>query len=359
MKKTEMPATTQKLVDWYRKNRFLYPWRKSKDPYRVWLSEILLQQTRIPVALGYYRKILAEYPTIQALVRSDPDVFVSSWSGIGYYSRARNMIQCAHEIVTRHKGAFPSDLHALLQLPGIGPYTAGAIRNICFGKLTPAMDGNISRVLARITGNRHPMDSRTFRQEIESAFLRFGQNATPADFFQSLMELGERVCLPVPGCPSCPVRNDCRANLNGTALELPIRRSKSKPQAFHWYFVVLSRRDSRKLYVLNQDRSFLKDAWMFPDILTKKELDISMLRKEYSRIWGIELTEISQERKIRHSVTFRKIHGHILTADSYRLRRRNGKWLSREELEGYPTSSITHKILNSLQGHGMQCPTFL
>jgi A/G-specific adenine glycosylase len=318
-------------MQWYQANRILYPWRRTRDPYKIWLSEILLQQT-----------------TIQDLVRPDPDSFVSSWSGIGYYSRARNMIKCALEIVARFGGVFPSDLNSLTNLPGIGPYTAGAIRNICFSDLTPAIDGNIGRVLARITGNRNRVDSRAFKNEIQSAFLRLGQNVPSGDYFQALMELGERVCLPTPDCSACPVRKACYAYRNQAVQQLPRRRQKKKTEGFHWYFLVLSRQEGGNFYVLNPEREFLKEAWIFPDILCKKEMKHPVIRNEYSRIWGIELENLSKGADIHHTVTYRKITGHILHASSYRVRNHKGKWLTADELKNYPTSSITHKILKGL-----------
>src|SRR5262245_10454584 len=136
-----MQPITRKLLTWYRKNRILYPWRRTRDPYRIWLSEILLQQTRIPVVLQYYEKILKRFPTLKSLAKAKDDDFISAWSGIGYYARARNMLSCAREIVSDQGGQFPQDCESLLRLPGIGRYTMGAIRNLCFDQLTPAIDG--------------------------------------------------------------------------------------------------------------------------------------------------------------------------------------------------------------------------
>lgn len=345
---SKIPAVTQKLLYWYRENRIAYPWRRSRDPYRIWLSEILLQQTRISVAVGFYERILAQYPVIQDLVRADPEAFVSSWSGIGYYSRARNMIACARQIVVSHGGIFPSELSHLLKLPGIGPYTAGALRNICFDKLTPAIDGNVRRVLARITGNRNPVHSRTFHRKLEAAFLQLGENAPAGDYFQALMELGEQICLPVPECPSCPLKKTCYAGRHQVAPEIPRSGPKKRTEVFHWYFLVLSRKDQSHFYVLNSERPFLKGAWMFPDILSQKELNAAALKESYKRTWGIELKKVSRELGIRHSVTFRRIHGHILGADRYRLLNGKGKWLTVNELKRRPTSSIIHKILKCL-----------
>ncbi|HSP06668.1 MAG TPA: A/G-specific adenine glycosylase, partial [Acidobacteriota bacterium] len=169
-----MKKATRNLIEWYRVHRILYPWRQTADPYRIWVSEILLQQTRIPVALPFYERIVERFPSFQDLAAADPDEFLAAWSGIGYYRRAENMIACAKQVVQEHGGAFPADLPALLKLPGIGIYTAGAIKNLCFGELTPAIDGNIGRVLARLTGCSVPMSGREFRRKMSAAFMEYG-----------------------------------------------------------------------------------------------------------------------------------------------------------------------------------------
>ncbi|HLE17628.1 MAG TPA: hypothetical protein VI728_05000, partial [Syntrophales bacterium] len=221
-----MHKVARLLLKWYRSNRILYPWRFTKDPYRVWLSEVLLQQTRIPVVLQYYEKILHQFPSLQALASARDSDFLSAWSGLGYYRRAHNMLRCARELVSRHNGRFPLDLQTLQSLPGIGPYTAGAIRNICFDLLTPTADGNISRVLARITNNRHRMSTHAFRTEIARSFLEWGQDAPPGEYLQSLMELGEQICLPKPECPRCPMQKLCLAYKKRSVLKIPQRPVK-------------------------------------------------------------------------------------------------------------------------------------
>ena len=230
---------SDRLLKWYEENKILYPWRQTKDPYKIWLSEILLQQTRIPVALPFFEKIVQKYPSIEDVANDSQDSFVAEWSGIGYYGRARNMHACARELVTHHEKKFPSDFNQLLDLPGIGSYTAGAIRTLCFDQLTPAIDGNIARVLSRLTMNLHPPQSKEFRQGIEKAFMEMGQNIAPYDYFQSLMELGEQVCLPRPLCSACPVQEFCGAHSSGMENRIPQRRVRKATVPFFWYFLIL------------------------------------------------------------------------------------------------------------------------
>jgi A/G-specific adenine glycosylase len=163
-----------RLLNWYRAGHRAYPWRETTDPYRIWMSEILLQQTRIAVVLQRYGMLLERFPTIRRLASARDSDFLSAWSGLGYYRRARNMLESARQIVRNHDGHFPSDLQQLLSLPGIGRYTAGAIRNVCFDLLTPSIDGNIGRVIARLSDCRKPTGSHSFRHRTEQFFMEFG-----------------------------------------------------------------------------------------------------------------------------------------------------------------------------------------
>ena len=333
-----MKAFTNQLLKWYGSNRVLYPWRKTKRPYPVWLSEILLQQTRIPVALNFYEKILHRYPDLKALSEANDSEFLSLWSGIGYYRRAHNMLACAREVMQKHRGTFPRDLSSLLDLPGIGKYTAGALLNICFNRLTPAIDGNIRRVLSRLLMSN---------SNLESSFTTAGKGAPAADFFQSLMELGERICLPVPLCSNCPVARYCKACEAGLQKEFPRRTNTKRTQIFHWYLLVLKSNGSA-YYLLNPSRPFLKAAWIFPDLLVSEKLSSARLKQQFHKKWGIQLKDVREKSVIGHAVTFRKIFAHVLVSDSFQLNEPDGKWMRQIELERHPTSSITAKIHNSL-----------
>jgi A/G-specific adenine glycosylase len=334
-----MKALTKQLLLWYRKNRVLYPWRKTKRPYEIWLSEILLQQTRIPVVLNFYEKILRKYPNLKSLAGANDSEFVSLWSGIGYYGRAHNMLACAREILQKHRGKFPSDLASLLSLPGIGRYTAGALRNLCFDQLTPAIDGNIRRVLSRLLMT----DS-----DLESGFQSVGIGAPAADFFQSLMELGERICLPKPACINCPVSKHCKARMAGKTGLFPRKQNKKPLEIFHWYLLVLKSNDSF-YYLQNPSRPFLKSAWIFPDLLVREKMSsAASLKRQFYKRWGIRLKDFREEKVIAHSVTFRKLHAHVLVSNCFELNGSNGKWIRQIDLEQHPTSSISTKVLNSL-----------
>jgi A/G-specific adenine glycosylase len=340
----KLPRFQTRLIQWYLDNQKPYPWRQNTDPYRIWLSEVLLQQTRISVVLRYYEEILKRFPDVNSLAAADDQEFLSLWSGVGYYQRGKNMLRCARDIMNIHGGRFPEDVAVLKTLPGIGSYTAGALRNICFSKLTAAIDGNIARVLARVTGNSRPSHTKLFRQDIEAAFLKYGRGANTALYFQGLMELGERICLQVPQCSSCPVHRACVAAHSGIAAELPLKRPSVKTQNYHWFFLLL-RRSTSAYYVRNSHRSFLKDAWLFPDVLVKQKLTMKQAENRFANDWKIQVQGLNELKTIRHSVTFRRIAVHVLSAANFHIEDSSGLWLTPSELCAYPTSSVISKIL--------------
>jgi A/G-specific adenine glycosylase len=339
-------SATISLLDWYRKNRILYPWRRTKDPYSIWLSEILLQQTRIPVVLKYYEKILKRFPDFASLAAADESEFLSVWSGIGYYSRAKNMLKCAREVLHRYHGTFPQETQELLQLPGIGRYTAGAIRNVCFEQLTPAIDGNIGRVLARLGNIQLPMNSNEYIRKAGKQYLRLGEPPVrPSELFQALMEFGERICLPQPLCSDCPVAKSCVANRRGTAQSLPLKRGKRENKHYYWYLLLLEK-DNAFYFAKNPDRGFLKDAWIFPDVFTSNALSEKQVRLQFQKIWGIHLQKAKQKQTLSHTVTFRKISVCIYEGHRYEIESNHGKWMTPRQLQEHPTSSITSKVLS-------------
>jgi A/G-specific adenine glycosylase len=342
-----MQAITEQLLKWYEENKILYPWRETKDPYKIWLSEILLQQTRIPVALPFFKKIVQKYPSIEDIAKDSQDSFVAEWSGIGYYSRARNMHACARELVSHHEKKFPSDFDQLLSLPGIGTYTAGAIRTLCFENLTPAIDGNIARVLSRITKNLHPPQSKEFRREIEKVFMEIGEGAAPYDYFQSLMELGEQVCLPRPLCSACPVQKFCGAYSAGMENRVPQRRARKAAVPFFWYFLILEKSNSL-FFMQNSARPFLRDAWMFPDLLSTEELNDDQLKKEFKKRLNIEINKMYYLGSKSHSVTYRRIRAVAFRANDFKFHKPSGRWIVSEELDRLHTSSVIKKILDLL-----------
>ena len=219
------------LLTWYSQNARVLPWRENTDPYRVWVSEIMLQQTQVDTVIPYYNRFLQQLPTIKALAEADESQLLKLWEGLGYYSRARNLQKAAKVIMEKHGGRFPTEPADMLALPGIGAYTAGAIASICFEQPTPAVDGNVLRVIARLTGSDADIALPQVKTSITDMLRAIYPDCRRGDFTQSLMELGATVCLPngAPKCGDCPVRDRCRAYLDGTQRTLPVK-TKKKPR---------------------------------------------------------------------------------------------------------------------------------
>jgi A/G-specific adenine glycosylase len=218
------------LLAWFDEHRRALPWRGSPDAYGVWLSEIMLQQTRVDTVVPYYLRFLERYPSVTALAEAPLDEVLGAWSGLGYYRRARSLHAAAREVVERHGGSFPRELAALRSLPGIGAYTAGAIASIAFGLRTPLVDGNVARVLSRLFAVSEALGTSASERKLWSIAESLVPAERPGDFNQALMELGATVCAPErPRCELCPVAERCRARLEGRELELPVPRARKEP----------------------------------------------------------------------------------------------------------------------------------
>ena len=254
------------LLTWYRENARALPWRASADAYRVWVSEIMLQQTRVAAVLDYYRRFLEEAPTVEALAALPEDRLMKLWQGLGYYSRARNLQKAARQIVEEHGGLFPRTYRDIRALPGVGDYTAGAIASIAFGLPTPAVDGNVLRVAARVAGDGGDITTPAMKKKVTAALADIMPLEAPGDFNQALMELGATVCLPngAPLCDRCPAAPFCRALLEGRTGELPVKGAKKARRVeertvylvFHGDCVALRRRPGRGL---------LAGLWEYPN----------------------------------------------------------------------------------------------
>ena len=219
-----------RLLGWFGKHRRDLPWRSSRDPYRVWLAEVMLQQTRIAAVIPYYDRFLSHFPSVESLARAGEDQVLGLWSGLGYYSRARNLHRAAKAVVARHNGQFPHDLEAALQLPGIGRYTAAAVLSIAYNVPFAALDANVVRVLARIGATRGDLRAPRARRQLAKAAGTLLARRSPGDWNQALMELGETICTPKnPRCNACPVARWCRAYAQKLTDEIPAPGGKRTP----------------------------------------------------------------------------------------------------------------------------------
>lgn len=263
------PEWTSRLLTWYDSVKRDFPWRQNTDPYRVWVSEIMLQQTRIEAALGYYHRFMEVLPTVADLAAVEDDVLLKLWEGLGYYSRARNLKKAAVMVMEQYGGALPASYEALLSLPGIGEYTAGAIASISFGIPVPAVDGNVLRVLARLTASREDV----LRPAVKKVFTQLATQMVPSDrpgaYNQAIMELGETICLPntLPDCVRCPLKDLCEAHRQGCAEELPVRApKKEKRLEKRSILVIISEKQGGRRVLLHRrpGNGLLANLWELP-----------------------------------------------------------------------------------------------
>ena len=294
------------LLPWYRIHARDLPWRRTRDPYRVWLSEIMLQQTRVEAAKGHYARFLEALPTIEDLAQVDDDRLMKLWEGLGYYNRAKNLKLTAILIMSTHGGHFPQTHGEILSLPGIGPYTAGAVSSICFGLPYPAVDGNVFRVYARLTALADSVDLPAVKKRITDDISAILPVADPATFNQALMELGALVCLPVgaPHCDVCPLAHLCQAKASGTQLEYPVRLKKKARRIEEKTVFILT--SAEALAVEKRDAGgLLGGLWALPNvpgILGENEA-LALVKS-----WGVEPVELTKASQKKHIFTHVEWH---------------------------------------------------
>lgn len=255
------------LLPWYMENRRDLPWRRDREPYHVWLSEIMLQQTRVEAVRGYYTRFLEALPSISDLASCGDDRLKKLWEGLGYYSRVRNLKKAAGVMMEKYGGSFPQTYEEIRALPGIGDYTAGAICSIVYGMPTPAVDGNVLRVVSRLADDHTPVDLPARKSAVREALAAVYPAGRCGDFTQALMELGATVCLPngEPRCGDCPVRERCLGRQRGTALALPVKSPK-KPRRQEEMTVFVLQREGRYALRRREDRGLLAGLWEFPHV---------------------------------------------------------------------------------------------
>ena len=304
------PHGVRALLLWYQQNKRDLPWRHTTDPYRIWISEIMLQQTRVEAVKPYYARFLEVAPDTRSLAELPEEKLMKLWEGLGYYSRARNLQKAARVVVEDHGGVMPKTYEELLKLPGIGEYTAGAIASIAYGIRVPAIDGNVLRVLARVSGSESditlPETKKEFRQALEGVVpLEAG------DFTQSLIELGATVCAPnrEPMCEVCPLRDDCKAYREGKTNEIPVRSPK-KPRRIEERTVFLIRDGDRTALRKRPQKGLLSGLYELPN--AEGHLSENQVL-EHLRALGFEPLRIQKIENAKH--IFTHIEWHMIAYD--------------------------------------------
>ncbi len=301
MEKLKIPKDLpQRLLPWYGENRRDLPWRADREPYHIWLSEIMLQQTRVEAVRGYYTRFLEALPTIGDLSRCDDELLHKLWEGRGYYSRVRNLKKAAIVVMERHNGVFPGDHAAVLALPGIGAYTAGAICSIAYDQKTPAVDGNVLRVCVRLADDPTPIDLPAQKLRVTQALAEIYPEQA-GDFTQALMELGATVCGPnrKPDCENCPCREVCLAYARGTAEALPVKSPKKQRRQEDRTVLILR---CGKKYALEKrpEQGLLGGLWQFPNV--EGRLDVHQAMETAEKL-GLHPRDVLRQVERKHIFT--------------------------------------------------------
>lgn len=302
------------LLAWYAGNARRLPWREAPCAYHTWVSEIMLQQTRVAAVLDYYTRFLRALPTVFDLAACPEGELMKLWQGLGYYSRARNLQKAARMVADEYGGAFPQTVEGLLALPGVGEYTAGAVASIVFGVPVPAVDGNVLRVAARITGDDTPIDAPALKKRVTAALREVLPVQAPGDFNQALMELGATVCLPngAPLCTACPARDFCAAHQTGRTQQLPVRAQK-KARRVEQRTVYLIVHEGRVALRRRPARGLLAGLWEYPNELCSAPDPLA--------IWGIAPRGDEPAGTAKHIFTHIEWHmtARRITAETARL----------------------------------------
>ncbi len=340
----------KRLLRWYARHARTLPWRVRHDPYRVWISEIMLQQTRVESVIPYFERWMQHFPTLEALAGASEMEVLSAWEGLGYYARARNARRAARLMVRDLGGRVPKDVEALRSLPGIGQYTAAAIASIAFGVDAPALDGNIRRVLARLFNVASPADSAAGRSKLRDLASIHLAKRRAGDYNQALMDLGATICLPrQPRCPICPLRRECKALRFGTVDRRPVLRSKRRPPLYYLGAAVVRRR-GRVLLAQRASEGLLGGLWEFPNarldpIGKSAGSPRRSLVHELRRIYGVRLRANGTLAIVRHAYThFRvsvEVHDCILASAQPGPRLR---WIRISDLYRYPMGKVDRQI---------------
>jgi A/G-specific adenine glycosylase len=349
----QLKTFQKRLLRWFRAHKRDLPWRASRDPYRIWVAEVMLQQTRIAAVMPYYDRFLKELPDVESLASAPISEVLKLWSGLGYYSRARNLHRAAKKIVAQHNGKFPRTLDSALELPGIGTYTAAAVLSIAYDVPLGVVDGNVARVLARLRAIRGDLRAPRRWSELANTAQNWLARDAPGDWNQALMELGEVVCTPqIPRCAICPVSKSCRAYKLGLTQKIPAPRIKRKTEHIKIAAAIL--RDARGRTILVKDPGahdhvLFSRMWQFPAVQVAHDPQTE-LQTHIRTTLGIESIALQQLPAARHGVTFRNIRLLPFLAQVGQLPKLpRTRILSLGNLGRVPISNATRKIAASLE----------
>ena len=355
-----MKRAASDLLDWYVENGRPLLWRETSDPYSILLSEIMSQQTRIEVVVPYYQRFVERWPSVEALAAAQESEVLAMWSGLGYYRRARLLLQTARSVVDR--GGFPETLEGLLELPGIGPYTAAALGSIAFGLDAAVLDGNVERVTSRLVMIAGDVKRASVRRQLQMAANSLLVAGRPGESNQALMELGSQVCKPrSPICSDCPLADICEAHRAGRQKEFPQPRKKLVRTWEAWLMLKVEVEGRLLMVQRSSDEEVLADAWMLPDVLLKRQdqkfgrhevlsLDSAGATGDLACRYGGRWSTSGDPEIVRHGITHRRLEVvcRSATVEGSLKPDVTARWCSPEEMETLYSSSLVKKVLSAL-----------
>lgn len=345
---------SDQLLAWYAQNARQLPWRGLSDPYAIWVSEVMLQQTRVETVIPYYHRWMARFPDVKALAAASQGEVLALWEGLGYYSRARNLHRAARIVVEEHGGKLPRDPAVLRALPGIGRYTAAALASIAFDQDEPTLDGNIRRVLARLFDVTEPHRSTRSEKRLWQLAGEHLPSGKAGDYNQALMELGASLCTPRnPDCPSCPLADQCLAYRRGVQAERPVKEPKA-PTPHHTVTAAVIQRNGHVLIAQRPTEGLLGGMWEFPGGKLQPGEDLaSCLQREIREELDVEIAVGSSIGVYQHAYTHFRVTLHafrcsLLNGEPQKLAHRALQWAAPQDLPAYPMGKIDRQIATQL-----------
>ncbi|WP_342577414.1 A/G-specific adenine glycosylase [Psychrobacillus sp. FSL K6-2843] len=338
----------ESLVSWFLEEKRDLPWRKTKDPYKIWVSEVMLQQTKVDTVIPYYERFISKYPSLESLAEAEEGELLKEWEGLGYYSRARNLQAGVREVVEEYNSVVPNNRKEISKLKGVGPYTAGAVLSIAYDIPEHAVDGNVMRVLSRILLIKEDIAKQKTKKIFEEAVMNLMFKDNPSAFNQGLMELGAIICTPTkPKCLLCPVREYCSAFYEGVQEELPIKTINKKTKLHKMKAVVIQRNDGKILLEKRPSKGLLANMWQFPmvELPTSTHTVEEVVELDY----GVEI------QKGIELIAFKHIFSHLVwEIESFEAKLMNEKkislnsqWYSIEEVNDQPMPIPVLKMWNA------------
>lgn len=340
------------LLQWFRKNKRSLPWRRVRDPYAIWISEIMLQQTQVKTVLPYYQRWMRRFPNVRGLVKAPLSEVLKHWEGLGYYRRARNLHQTAQIVWEKRGGKFPDSSDELQKLPGIGRYTAGAIASIAFNKPEPILDGNVKRVLARVLALREPMDKTSGDKKLWETSRRLVRGTSePGDLNQALMELGALVCLPEnPKCFICPLKKVCKAHRIHKENEFPVKAERQKTERLKTVAAVLWKKG--KVLLQRQPlHARWGGLWLFPQwTLRNGKGEEEFVRKRAREELGVRIQKLKPRMEIKHGFTKYRVRLRVYEGEAF-SGRKNLQWIAPQKIARLPLPRPHQKIFHGITSH--------